>query len=453
MKPLLLLVWALLLPTLDAADPPREQGSFLTPSQQQPADEPSLPPGLGEGESEEDDPAESVDWADRLPEGLTGFVEARVGPRVGRDPAHSEEFTLGEARFQLAYERAFNHVTFDAKADLILDGVVDEVDTDIRTLRLTFRPASALDLRVGRQVTTWGTGDLLFVNDLFPKDWQALLIGRDEEYLKAPSTSLRVGWFPGAVSVDLVYTPEFESDRYINGERISFWDPGAGAFRGDASPILDDTPDDDEIAVRIHGNTGSFEIAGYGYRGFWKSPSGMDTTTGLATFPALNVWGASARGPVGPGIGNLEIGLYDSRDDPDGADPFVANGEARLLAGYEQELAPELTGGFQYYVERVLDHDAYMANLPGGRPRDETRHVVTARITRMLRNQTLIPSVFAYYSPSDRDGYVRPKLVWKRSDRMILEFGANLFFGREDFTFFGQFENNSNVYASILLQP
>jgi len=123
--------------------------------------------------------------------------------------------------------------------------------------------------------------------------------------------------------------------------------------------------------------------------------------------------------------------------------------EARLLLGYELELAPELTGGFQLYLEHMLDYSEYLASLPGGEPRDENRYVVTTRITKLLKNQTLIPSIFVYYSPSDADGYLRPKLVWKRSDHQLIEFGANLFFGREDFTFFGQFENNSNVYGAI----
>ncbi|MFW6031595.1 MAG: hypothetical protein ACOC9T_03300, partial [Myxococcota bacterium] len=32
-----------------------------------------------------------------------------------------------------------------------------------------------------------GTGDLVFLNDLFPKDWRSFLLGRDLDYLKAPS--------------------------------------------------------------------------------------------------------------------------------------------------------------------------------------------------------------------------------------------------------------------------
>ena len=214
------------------------------------------------------------------------------------------------------------------------------------------------------------------------------------------------------------------------GERLSFFDPVTGGFVGDSTPLAVDVPSDsftdDEIAARLYGLAGSYEIAAYAYTGFWKSPAGRDPVTMRGLFPALDVFGASARGPLGRGIGNVEIGYYASEDD--------ALDETRLLLGYELELARELTGGFQYYLERKRT--------------GEDRHVLTARLTKLLRNQTLIPSLFAYYSPSDRDGYLRPKLTWKWSGLWTFETGANVFFGDDDHTFFGQFENNSNVFAA-----
>ena len=42
---------------------------------------------------------------------------------------------------------------------------------------------------------TWGTGDLLFINDLFPKNWKSLAIGRDDEYLKDPSGAVKASFF------------------------------------------------------------------------------------------------------------------------------------------------------------------------------------------------------------------------------------------------------------------
>ena len=78
-------------------------------------------------------------------------------------------------------------------------------------------------------------------------------------------------------------------------------------------------------------------------------PSFLGSTSSAA------VW----RGTLGPGVANAEFGYYDSREDLEGRNPLVNNGEARFLVGYERELATELTGGFQYYLEHMLDYDAY----------------------------------------------------------------------------------------------
>jgi hypothetical protein len=227
----------------------------------------------------------------------------------------------------------------------------------------------------------------------------------------------------------------------------------SGGLVGHDQPVDAAVPDrwltDDELALRVYRNVGSFELALYGYDGFWKSPAGFDPDTSRATFPRLRVYGSSARGPLGPGIASLELGFLDSRDDSSGDDPLVSNSEARLVVGYEQELARELTGGFQYYVERLLDYDSYLRSLGGGRPRDELRHVVTVRLTKLLMSQNLRLGVFAYASPSDRDAYLRPEVSYAWSDRWTVGAGGNWFLGEDDSTFFGQFENNSNVYVSV----
>ena len=128
----------------------------------------------------------------------------------------------------------------------------------------------------------------------------------------------------------------------------------------------------------------------------------------------------------------------------------MRNSELRLLAGYERELATDLTGGFQYYLEKMLDYDAYRAALAAGTPEnDEFRHLLTARLTQLLMGQNLKLSLFAYYSPSDKDCYLRPRVHYKASDRLALEAGGNLFGGSDDHTFFGQFDKNTNIYAGM----
>jgi len=353
--------------------------------------------------------------------------------------------------------------TAELVADLIADAVQCEEDVDLddgrgwldlRRANISFMATDFLDIKVGRQILTWGTGDLLFINDLFPKDWNSFFIGRDVEYLKAPSDSIKGSIYTDWVNLDLVYSPRFRPDRFIDGSRISYWNEGLGRRTGRDVPVEPDVPEDwfaeDEWAFRLFRTLAGYELAAYAYSGYWKSPAGTNPTTGEATFPQLNAYGASLRGNLSKGIAHAEMGMYDSKEDREGLNPWIRNSELRLLLGYEQEVARDFTVGAQYYLERMLDYGAYIASHPSGiNMADQDRHWVTLRLTRLLLSQNLNLSLFTFYSPSDQDAYLRPSARYKIDDHWIVEVGGNLFTGKDDHTFFAQFEKNSNLYASM----
>lgn len=448
-------------PTGHAADaPPVPPGLDAPGSSGRPAnpEQPDLPEGLSGSiePSGESDEAPGSDFA------ASGFIDARAGTRTQDDPLEKQT-SLAETRLQLHLEGGNGRTEFRFTGDFLYDDVTDEraIDLedgagaiDLREAALLFRPADFVDIKAGRQILTWGTGDLIFVNDLFPKDFRSLFIGRDEEYLKAPSDAIKTSLFSAPVNLDVVYTPRFDADRFIDGRRVSFFDPARDERVGRRDQLdvakPDDWFDDDEIALRLYNNVAGYELAGYFYHGFWKSPAGQDPVTGEATFPPLSVYGMSVRGPLGAGIGNLELGYYDSRDDRDGDDPLVRNSEIRALLGYEQELARDFTAGFQYALEHVLEHDDLRRTLPaGGTKPDENRHLLTLRLTQLWLNQNLSLSLFGFYSPSDDDCYVLPRIKYKVTDAFSVETGANVFFGRDRDTFFGQLDDNSNVYVGL----
>jgi len=105
--------------------------------------------------------------------------------------------------------------------------------------------------------------------------------------------------------------------------------------------------------------------------------------------------------------------------------------------------------GLQYYIEQMLDFGPYKRNLLSGPARDRDRHLVTLRLTKLFMNQNLRCSLFTYYSPTDKDVYMRPNINYKASDNMAVEVGSNIFFGDYPNTFFGQFENNTNIYTGL----
>jgi hypothetical protein len=399
---------------------------------------------------------------EKLDVDFNGFLDVRAGRRLQSDP-NQDATSLAEARVQLEFNRVGDFITWELKADFIYDDVMGtsspDLETgagniDLRVANIMFSPASIIDVKLGRQILTWGTGDLLFINDMFPKDWQSFFNGRDIEYLKAPSDVLFLSVYPAWFDVNIVYTPRFDADRYISGERLSYWNPMLNDRAGQNAVASVDKPSDwfqdDETSARVSREIGGYELSVYGYYGYWKSPMGFDMESGKATFPKLSVYGASVRTTVAGGILNLEGGYYDSREDSSGTDPFIPNSELRGLVGYEHELAKDFTMGLQYYLEVLQNYDSYMASLQDtSKARDEYRHLTTLRLTKFMLNQNLILSMFMYYSPSDADGYICPVVKYKLTDQWLLSTGLNIFFGKEDYTFFGQFEDNNNIYASV----
>lgn len=424
------------------------------------SEEPGLPAGLGESSQDSGTVVEEEPF--HLPFELSGFGEGRIGARTQNDP-YEKDLSIGEIRLQLEGEKGWDRASVRVRTDLLYDPVYDhqtiDLETgegwlDLREARFTVTPIDFMDLKIGRQILTWGTGDMLFINDMFPKDWQSFFIGRDTEYLKAPSDAAGMSFFTALFNTDIIYTPRFNADRYINGSRLSYYNPMLGRIAGRDAIIQTDNRNswfaDDELAIRLSRNFGGYEAGLYGYRGYWKSPAGMDPVSGKSTFPRLAVYGGSIRGAAGPGIANLEFGYYGSEQNRNGSNPLVKNSELRFLAGYEQEIATDFTAGVQYYLEYMLQYDQYRDMLPFEQhPRDEARHVLTLRLTRMLMQQNLMLSFFGYYSPSDRDFYFRPKIHYKIDDHWSAEIGGNIFWGENDWTFFGQFRKDTNVYTGL----
>ncbi|WP_291325506.1 hypothetical protein [Desulfovibrio sp. UCD-KL4C] len=382
---------------------------------------------------------------------FNGFIEARVGARTQNDP-DEKEFSMAEVRMQGELFTYTDWADFKYKGDVRTDAISNRIAYETRELWMFSRPSDFMDMKIGRQVLTWGTGGLVFLNDLFPKDWRSFFMGRDVEYLKAPCNAAKVSFFTEVASIDMVYSPQFEPDRYIDGEYISYWSGLEDRLVGRDNILRTDIPDewfkDDEVSARIYRNINNYELAMYGYWGYWKQPAGMNSSD-EATFPPLNVYGASIRGQVGSGIGNIEVAWYDSTDSRGGTNAEVDNSQIRYLVGYAHELWPDSNCEVQYYVEQMLDYGNYQDVQKPKHPKDEFRHVITVQFTQQMLNQNLTLVLDSFYSPSDEDAYLRPSVQYKVSDQTTVGVGANFFIGATEQTFFGQFSNDSSIYTSL----
>lgn len=387
---------------------------------------------------------------------LAGFIDVAGGSRLSADEAVSQRSTLRDIRVQLQADYALDTSQIAFRGDAYFDGVKDEWIGQIRELswqgKLGFLGdwGRHFDLKAGQQVLTWGTGDYVFLNDLFPKDYQSFFSGRDDDYLKAPSLSAKLSGYFDAFNIDVVVTPVFEPDNGINGEYFSFFSPQAGMNIAPAFEVTDSNePDGAEWALRLYKTIGTTEVALYGYRGYNKTPQAADEL-GQPRYSRLNVWGFSALKPVGPGIAKIEYAYHDAIEDADGSNPLVPNSQQRLLVGYEQELVANLTGSLQWYMEHTQDHDALLANSPWPQwEPEQNRHVITTQFFYRALRQTLTVQWFNFYSPTDKDGYSRLRVTYSPVDQWQVYGGVNGFYKDKPHTFYGQFSDASNVFAGF----
>lgn len=418
-------------------------------------EEPALPAGLESLEDAADSPPQPKEpTADSGPYDdldLAGFVDIRGGTRLQSDDRVDHRTTLAELRLRGELQRDWELTQISLKADLVLDALEDDQTPDLdagtgwfqlREALVTLLPSDQFKLDVGRRVLVWGTGDLIFVNDLFPKDFNSFFLGRSIEYLRVPSDMVRLTASHENTIAELVYAPKFEPDTSLDPERFSFYTPP-----GNPEGMVEEQ-DEDEIHARIAHRWGAWEGALYGYYGLWKRPVGL-TEDNQRYYPKLNVLGASVRGPVAGGIFNLEFGRYDS---PDGTSnqSSAPPDQLRFMAGFEKEIGNDLTLGLQYYQESIVDYEQYLSR-PAQQQKiaDEHYRLGTVRLTQFLLNRDLRLSLIVFHSPTDKDQYFRAVAQYRVDDHYLVTAGANLFDGRDRDTFYGQLQDNSNVFLAL----
>jgi hypothetical protein len=373
--------------------------------------------------------------------------------RAGRDTV------LANRRFKLKTMKTNDKGGLYAKIDFVRNDVTNHSHVDFRELRLQYKLTDSLDLSAGKQVSTWGVGDMLFINDLFPKNWNANFLGRDMEYMKDSSTSLRLTSYLGPVTWDIIYTPKFAPDTTPTGCQLSTYFPGTPygtitnedlvgtpyasyapncAGENSASGRVTNADNDGEIATAIKFRALDQDISFYGYRGFYKNPRNMqyDGSAYIPYYARLNVLGMSSEGQIGPGIFTFEYGYYDNKDvDSDPSHLMLEKSMHKYLVGYKIDFTGQLTVGAQVYGEYMTDYDLYKTAFDasswasGLASKKENSLTYTLRIMYKMQQETLFFNLFTYYRPDDKDSFTNINLTKRLDNNFSVVVGASIFTG------------------------
>ena len=379
---------------------------------------------------------------------VSGFLQQNTAANTATENPDGRHYKWLEERAQLKLDATGSGLLLLAKGDFAYDHLGRGEKSELREGYVD-HAADNWDVRVGRQIITWGLGDLVFVNDVFPKDHEALFSGRPLEYLKRGVDAVKLGAYPGFASFELVAAPKFRESRVPDAGRFHIFDPLPGITNRETVK-----PGQGEAGLRIYRDLAGYDAALYLYRGFQRTPS-MRTDSVTAPmkitffYPELSVYGASISGRAGMGVLNLEAAYYDSREDRAGSDFTVPNSQTRLLASYQVQPQEDLSLSFQYYAEYMHDYAAYRAALPAGFPVEKRwSHTVTVRATQFFRHQTLRFSAFVLRNTSNGDYFINPELRYSFTDKVWGAIGANLFGGKRSGQF-GQLSRDDNAYLQV----
>src|SRR4030067_367422 len=237
-----------------------------------------------------------------------GFVQGNLSARItGEETPDSSEggdYLSGEQRLRGEITGSAESASFTLRAALVHDSVSDEDNIDIREGYIDYR-SNNYDLRAGRQIITWGAGDLLFINDTYPKNYSALFSGQPLEYLKVGSDAVKLSVYSDMISADLVIIPFFEPYQLPDSKRFFLYSPMPELNVTEELP--GEEIENSEIALRLYRQMGRFDTSFYLYKGFFKLP-GMKTddpelpTTAILFYPKLAVYGFSMQGAFADGV-------------------------------------------------------------------------------------------------------------------------------------------------------
>ncbi|MDX8395707.1 MAG: hypothetical protein R8K22_04755 [Mariprofundaceae bacterium] len=381
-----------------------------------------------------------------------GFLLGTASSRVNNQPLKTGEknnWLLGEERLrlELSSESDEGDITAVTKFDVIADNVDGKADLDIRELYAEYI-ADSYEVRVGRQMLTWGVADRLFINDVFPKDWSAFFSGKPLEYMKIGSDMAKLSVFGDSWDVELALIPVAQFDVVPTSERYIVFDPGFSTNKPNQ------TFKNGEAALRLHTAVGTTDIAVYAFRGFWHQPDKGISGTNII-YPKLNTYGLTIQDSVLGGVLSFEAGFYQSEDDTKGTNPLIANSQSRYLLGYERDIATDITLGLQVYGEVMHQHAAYLNSAQpafnaglGPKPQPKYRQIMTANLRALWLNQTLTTSVFSMMIGNGGGRMVNPDIHYSINDELSINTGAHVFWGGPDSWMLGMMKHDDNVYMN-----
>ncbi|MEA1987481.1 MAG: DUF1302 family protein [Candidatus Marinimicrobia bacterium] len=380
-----------------------------------------------------------------------GFVRTHLGGLI-----ENGEYSVLKNTFDWRLEYSKGDVGLFVNTVFDHNGLTKDLDINLRQAYFDIY-FDNFDLRIGKQQIIWGKAQGVFITDIVsPKNLSDFLLP-DFEEIRIGITSVKVDYYMGNNTLELVWVPLFSPT--IMPNQNSIWYPKMDfpiipTFDYSKKEI-DANLDNGEYFIKysLLSSKIDFELmSGYMwdddptmhvYKTINPQTMQIDSLAVVPQHHRLGLGGASFSTTVGRfilrGEGAFYDGKYFNTEDPQIADAVIEKDYLHYLVGLDFSLFG-INMSTQFIQQAILDYNDQIKN-------DEYENTMTYMAYKTFLRETLKFEFFSYIGFNSNDALIRPKISYDLSDGFEVIFGANIFVGDEGK--FGNYDDNDMLYAKI----
>ena len=377
---------------------------------------------------------------------FNGFIDTYHAVRL----KGQNEFNASRTRFRgeifSQIEDASLFVSFNAISNNILK---NETGIELREAFVEY-VASKWDMRVGRQIITWGKADGMQITDIICSGDYTEFITRDFDDIRIPVESIKFRWLPGFADFEMIWLPFFKASVLPSGNNP--WKISQ-AYNTDNEIVFKQTIEPEnklknsEIAGKISLYLSGIDLAFSGFYTWDDLPiiheqTVNDTTHLQPEHHRLKYLGMEMNKPIGDFVVRSEIAFYQNK--------FFRNLSAddrkdkknllKAMLGLDWYPGNDWNFSFQFADDLILKYDDDLET-------DENNPVATLNVSKKILRQTLGFSNMLYYGFNEKDIYDQIAIDYAVTDELHLFCGVDIFAGDEGY--FGSYEDNSQMWFKM----
>ncbi len=321
--------------------------------------------------------------------------------------------------------------------------IKDDSDVNLHELYLEY-VGSSWDIRIGRQIITWGKADGLQITDIIcPGDFTEF-ITRDFDDIRIPVDALKFRYMTDLTNVEIIWQPFFKNAILPGGN--SPWAIPLSIDRElyNLPKLPEKSLKNCEIAGKI-----SFFLSGidFAFSGFYtwddlpivheKRIDGRSQY--CPEYHRVSFLGFEINKPINDFVIRSEVAFYHdkymrslkTKDKTDKKDLL------KKMIGLDWYPGNDWTCSAQIANDLILDYQHELVD-------DENNTLITLNISKKICRQTLEISNMIYFGINESDFYEKIAIDYALTDEFHVSCGADIFSGEKGK--FGRYEDNSQVW-------